>query len=578
MADNTEYRAIQGLYDPLVEAVSPHIDVLFNKAWSKDIIGKQQLDTSIDSSSSADRKATTLVSAIASRVKLRSSAFYEFLKLLKEFEGLQLIAQRLEARVRVLNMNINSQSASAGASSSYPDSRHQASSRTRFDEGLPKLDPVEDVTNQESGLGEDCTDSIAPDGVTVLEDLAAAVHFTPPVSSSQHYPQPFVSPGAGVLSLVETENFPTDSTFNSDQSVKVVTEAQPAEAVASQKLVVSSNQQLSTPASSGREPSLVEQALEQIRSENAGNVRQIEILSKQLELSQQSEAKLKAEVLHLQKQNELLGFQLRTREEETKQSKEALQRELDEVKSKLRDKEAEVIKLKEKLGAAEQQNVQAQRQEYREKIRTLEEERSQLKSEESILKERNEQNQREILRLQAQFNEKNAELNEKQAELTKTQTELNKIFKEKCALEVELANQKAELAVKRAELAEQIADSKDKDVALEQERSKAKMKQMEEDLKIHKENSVPKQLYEQTVKQMDEMRLQLERQSSNSLTSTPYANQTSLTESAQPSPSVSAPGENCIDDSLAQAINFSAKESDDDWKTETQDSNNDLAQ
>ena len=97
---SAQYRVIQNLYDKLVEAVSPEIDVVLAKAWSKNVIGKQQLDTSLELSSSTHRKATVFISGIASRIKVDSSAFEVFLSLLKEVPSLHYIVELLESELR----------------------------------------------------------------------------------------------------------------------------------------------------------------------------------------------------------------------------------------------------------------------------------------------------------------------------------------------------------------------------------------------------------------------------------------------------------------------------------------------
>ena len=97
---SAQYRVIQNLYDKLVEAVSPEIDVVLAKAWSKNVIGKQQLDTSLEPSSSTHRKATVFISGIASRIKVDSSAFEVFLSLLEEVPSLHYIVELLESELR----------------------------------------------------------------------------------------------------------------------------------------------------------------------------------------------------------------------------------------------------------------------------------------------------------------------------------------------------------------------------------------------------------------------------------------------------------------------------------------------
>ena len=474
----------------------------------------------------------------------------------------------LEARVKdVCIEDEKSQSAFAGTyRAHWPRNGSQASSVSRYEDELPKLDPAESVTN-ESGFGEDLIDlgPVASEGVAPLGDYISTLHYIPPVSSSQDYWKTFVSQGAGVLSMVE-EKDEENATVNSAYEPTYRRTEPISEAAFSEnhrELVLSYHQQrtTTTAAATHRREKSIE--LELVRSENASNILKIEQLSEQLAASEQSESRLKREVVRLKEENLQLEYELRTSKDKAKRSEEKVQREMVTVKSKLHEKEAEVKKLREKLGAAEWQN-EVQTQEYLGEIRKLEKERSELQSAESKLKEKDEQNRQLIWDLKEKLDANNTELNKKRAELAD-------MIEQKCALEVKLANQRAELAEERAE---RKAEAKYRKMELEQERNKAKMEQMEEDLKFHRENSVPKHLFEQAIKKMEEKNFQ-QVQSTNSLTSTPYTGQTSLTESAQPSPSVSSepPDEHCINDSFAQAINFSAEELDDDGKSKTQGSN-----
>ncbi len=98
-----QYRAIQNLYADLVQAISPELHTLLPIAWSKKIIGKQHLDSSLELSTgtTAHQKATIFMSSIASRIKLDNNAFDVFLSLLKE-KSLEYMKERLEQEVAKL--------------------------------------------------------------------------------------------------------------------------------------------------------------------------------------------------------------------------------------------------------------------------------------------------------------------------------------------------------------------------------------------------------------------------------------------------------------------------------------------
>ncbi len=91
------------LYADLVQAISSEIQTLLPKAWSKKIIGKQHLDSSLELSTTAHQKATAFMSAVASRIKLDSNAFDVFLSLLKEIESLEYMKERLEQEMAKLD-------------------------------------------------------------------------------------------------------------------------------------------------------------------------------------------------------------------------------------------------------------------------------------------------------------------------------------------------------------------------------------------------------------------------------------------------------------------------------------------
>ena len=81
--ESVYYVVIQRLATDLASALMPEIDVVINKAWSKGLIGQQQLSVSMSSGYPAIQKARDFVSAIANRVKLQSNAFTDFQKLLR---------------------------------------------------------------------------------------------------------------------------------------------------------------------------------------------------------------------------------------------------------------------------------------------------------------------------------------------------------------------------------------------------------------------------------------------------------------------------------------------------------------
>ena len=99
LCQSSQYRAIKNLYADLVEAIYPEIQNIMAKAFSKNIIGKELLDLSMETSITANHKAKMFMSAIVSRINLDSNAFNVFLSLLKEVELLGYMKERLEQEV-----------------------------------------------------------------------------------------------------------------------------------------------------------------------------------------------------------------------------------------------------------------------------------------------------------------------------------------------------------------------------------------------------------------------------------------------------------------------------------------------
>ncbi len=149
-----QYKAIQNLYDDLVQAISSEIQTLLPKAWSKKIIGKQHLDSSLELSTTAHQKAIAFMSAIVSRIELDSNAFDVFLSLLKEVESLEYMKERLEEEVAKLQRE--------SASHILSDDITDIESDTQ--QLLPNLDPSEEI------------ELITPEGNSDLEVSLIIIH------------------------------------------------------------------------------------------------------------------------------------------------------------------------------------------------------------------------------------------------------------------------------------------------------------------------------------------------------------------------------------------------------------------
>ena len=172
MSDNSsvQYKAIKNLHADLVQAISSEIDILINKAWSKDIIGQQQLSSSFDSTKSPYHKASALVSALVARMKFDNLAFGKFLDLLREVQSLGYLADRLENEVEKLSKETVDKNQSSGASNL--DTRPSAHE-------MPKLELADGSNTLESGFGEG-GQSLGPitgeEQVTGVEGTSGNVH------------------------------------------------------------------------------------------------------------------------------------------------------------------------------------------------------------------------------------------------------------------------------------------------------------------------------------------------------------------------------------------------------------------
>ncbi len=381
---------------------------------------------------------------------------------------------------------------------------------------MPKLAPAENTEEFESGLGEDShnQEPIMSEIVTLSGEASGSRIHIP----NRAVRKPFKSLTPSYTGFVSAHEDGNSVDYAEDQ--QVVSAVFENGGTVNQSLVMAPNK----PILEGS--SYTEISLEVMSMDNQSNLDKVEYLKKRLFNLTDSESKLKCTVQQLQKEN----YKLRTKEENMKKSEEILNCAIKDFKSKLQKKESKVTELKRKLGEVEKEN-QIQRQSYSLEIKELQSERDELKSRTKSLEQKSEQDRLELWKLRKQVNEKDAALNKARAKL------INK-FHEVCYFKTELANSKRVIAEQRADAAEKESESKAAKIKKMENDIAAEKKRMEEDneqqLQIHRRNSVPMDVHDKCLKEMEEMRTQLKHVSLS------VDRQSSFTESAQPSPSCSS--------------------------------------
>lgn len=499
MSDDSsaQYKAIKNLHADLVNAISSEIDILINEAWSKDIIGQQQLSTSFDSTKSHYHKASALLSALVARMKLDSSAFGKFIDLLKKVQSLGYLADRLEDEVEKLSKETVYSNQCSKASNLGTPPR----SRQRRPDEMPKLEPAEDSKTQESGFGEggqNLGPVVGEEQVTGVEGISGSadlVHI--PDTGSERYLKSFQKvggdddPSSPVVGMVskdeEDENLSVSDTYRDDKedvSPQPVSEVVDSGASNPQhEMVVTANKQKLSELSSSEEAlDSMEKTVEVMRRNNETKNKKIQDLQDELTTSKRSEADLKERVRKLRKENEELEFKLQG-------MKHDHEMEIKALKSQVQEKDQEVQRIRKQLADTEQQNQQ-QKKEFLDQIKQLEEQRAEL--EETVSKQELKYREEIIC-----VKEKLQQMKDKETENLK---ELCELQVKQAKAETEIANKKAELISKDADLEREKAKNHQVQMELMEKKHKEEMDRVNE---FHRSNSVPKEMFEAKVNELN---------------------------------------------------------------------------
>ena len=526
MSDNLHYRAIQSLYNEIIEAISPEVDILISKCWSKEIIGKQQLNLSLEPNIDARHKAGALISALISRLSQDSTAFEKFISLLNEEPSLKYMADSLTREVEHLMSSSQPSRNDTSISGSSPRRNRRLSNE------LPKLDLAEG----ESGfIGEEGHDLGPIAGEELLESASgSSTTDMTLIPESESLYKSFrkveggdsLGGGAGVLvKQDEEENLNVRSPYMTNEE-----DVSPIEAAGEStrdlneqdEMVFPCGQQskASSDSTTGDQKILdsVDTILKESEKKNTRILNLEEELrakQEQLAATQLSEAQLIEQVEQLSEENQQLRYELQSKEAEQKHTREELEREIESLKSQLQEKEKEVDQARAQLAKAEQQNELLS--EPQRKIEQLEEEKRKLKDEFDKLSSSSKE-------MELTYRDQILVMREK--------------LVDKTAEEAKLREQLGQIKVKLVEC----------QLELERTQSQATIDSLKRDIELHKSSSVPKYIHEakmaEAAVKIDCLESMLKKNSiSPRHPSTPlYRNQSSLTESAgRPSPSTSDP-------------------------------------
>ena len=529
MSDNSsvQYKAIKNLHADLVQAISSEIDILINKAWSKDIIGQQQLSSSFDSTKSLYHKASALVSALVARMKFDNSAFGKFLDLLREVQSLGYLADRLENEVEKLSKETVDKDQSSGASNLDT----QPGGHQRPPDEMPKLELADGSNTLESGFGEG-GQSLGPitgeEQVTGVEGTSGNVHI--PDTGSKRFLMSFQTvvgdndPPSSVVGLVskneEDENLSVSDTYGDDKEdvspISEVVDSGPSHT--QHEMVVTANRRKLSELSSSEEAlDSMEKTVEVMRRKNETKNEKIQDLQdklavneEELATSKRSEVDLIQRVKDLRKKNEQLEYELQSKEKEITRLKHVHKMEIKALKTQAQE---EVQRLKKQLADTEQQNQQ-QQQELLQRIKEL-----QTELEDTVSKKTDEYRKQE-LKYREEILTVREELQRMKDKETENLKELCELQVKQAKAETEIANNKAELISKDADLEREKAKNHQIQMELMEKKHQDEIARVNE---FHRSNSVPKQMFDDKVNELNSeiAVLKVRRQSSKDSDSDP---------------------------------------------------------
>jgi len=476
--ESVYYVVIQRLATDLASALMPEIDVVINKAWSKGLIGQQQLSVSMSSGYPAIQKARDFVSAIANRVKLQSNAFTDFQKLLRSVPSLSYLADKL-------NKELSATTRCQNVTAPDPLKTHLPASpqmaKLMSEEIDSGFSPDEkDSTSEQDG---DCCNN-----EPVSDDLVLSTS-----GGATEYVKVFQQLHGDVVALKheEDENRP----ITQSERDKMLPESLQETYLSRGELLV-----IGPHASLPDHPRDKNGSLAKLK-ENLSNVcdemRQKDAI---IEAKQHSEDELKAQLVKVKWEKEKTEGQLKEKDQEIQRIELRKKEEIEELKSQLMKKDEEVARYKSQVHQKEKE-AQEMKEQYESKMKELETQNEQSKQDYQakiqelvtslkIAKKEQKEKEIELAEMKAKLAEKKEEYSREmwrhEKEAGELRQQLAAIKISKAEVEVELEKAKRQNAEMRATAAEQECERKDAEIqAAEAKARKCDEARRQSDAKVH---------------------------------------------------------------------------------------------
>ena len=477
--ESVYYVVIQRLATDLASALMPEIDVVINKAWSKDLIGQQQLSVSMSSGYPAIQKARDFVSAIANRVKLQSNAFTDFQKLLRSVSSLSYLADKLD---RELSATTRCQNVTApDPPKTHPLASPQMAKLTTREEIDSGISP--DEKDSTSELEGDCCN-----GQPVSDDLVLSTS-----GGATEYVKVFQQLHGDVVALKHEED-ENRAITQSERDKMLPASLQETYLSRGELLVIGPHSSLPDHPR-GKNGSLAK--LEESLSNVCDEMRQKDAI---IEAKKRSEDELKAQLANVKWEKERTEGQLKEKDQEIQRIELQKKEEIEELKNQLKKKDEEVERYKSQVHQKEKE-TQEMKEQYESKMKQLKTQNEQSKQDYQakiqelvaslkIAKKEQKEKEIELAKMKTKLAEKEAEYSREmwrhEKEAGELRQQLLAIKISKAVVEVELEKAKRQNAEMRATAAEQECERKDARI----QAAEAKVRKYDEarrqsDAKVH---------------------------------------------------------------------------------------------
>ena len=476
--ESVYYGVIQRLATDLATALMPEIDVVINKAWSKDLIGQQQLSVSMSSGYPAIQKARDFVSVIANRVKLQSNAFTDFQKLLRSVSSLSYLANKLD---RELSATTRCQNVTAPdpPPKTHPLASPQMAKLTTSEENDSGFSPDEKDSTSELE-GDCCNDQ------PVSDDLVLSTG-----GGATEYVKVFQQLHGDVVALKHEED--ENRAITQSERDKMLPGSLQETYLSQGELLVTGSSLPDHPR--GKNESLA--TLKESVSNVCDEMRQKDDI---IEAKKRSEDELKAQLAKVKWEKERTEGQLKEKDQEIQRIELKKKEEIEELKNQLKKKDEEVERYKSQVHQKEKE-TQEMKEQYESKMKQLETQNEQSKQEYQakiqelvaslkIAEKKQKEKEIELAEMKTMLAKKEAEYSREmwrhEKEAGKLRQQLAEIKISKALVEVELEKAKRQNAEMRATAAEQKCEQKDARI----QAAEAKVRKYDEarrqsDAKVH---------------------------------------------------------------------------------------------